>query len=175
MFSKRSNSWFCGKYYIMMLVANFVSMSSSNVTSVLPSQRQANYRHLLCTYRRKRWSSPLWFSVNGSQHDWWDRLHLASPSSTSNFTSWVCSCTLAMWWGRSKESLRKKLAMHKPPEHIPPVLPMFQRLSREKGDMNSFGSLHLLLSCSHRAAGMPALRPLNGCTLSHVTTVPPRK
>lgn len=46
--------------------------------------------------------------------------------------------------GGAKTFLRKKLAMHKPPEHIPPVLPVFQRLSREKGDMNSFGSLHLL-------------------------------
>jgi len=59
--------------------------------------------------------------------------------------------------GGAKAFLRKKLAMHKLPEHIAPAPPMFQSLSREKGDTNSFGSLQLRLSFSHRATGMPAL------------------
>lgn len=43
--------------------------------------------NLKCAYTIKRWSSPLRFSVNVTQHDWSNRLHMTSLSSTCNFMS----------------------------------------------------------------------------------------
>lgn len=48
-------------------------------------------------------------------------------------TSWVCCYTLIVWWERSKGFFSSERNQPKSPEH-PHVLPMCQKLSREKGD-----------------------------------------
>lgn len=155
MFSKRSNSRFCEKYHIIKPAANFVSRISSNVTSVLPGQGQANYRHSLCTYIMKRWSSPLRCSANGIQRDWWDTF--IWQTHPAHVTSWVCSCTLAVRWGGSKDVPQKEPGNAQAPgtrstgaAHVSEAL--------QKGDMNSFGSLYLLViqSQRHRDASVRA-------------------
>lgn len=84
-------------------------------------------------------------------------------------TSWVCSWTLTVWWARSKGIPQKETGNAQVPGLIPPALPVSQRLSREKGDMSSFESVHLPLSFSHRVRETPALWPLEECTFSHET------
>ena len=97
-----------------------------------------------------------------------DRTRFIWQPYPAHVTSWVCSCTLAVWWGRSKDIPQKETSDAQAPRiHSTCAAHVSEAL--QKGDMNSFGSLHLLLSCSHRAMGMPVLRPLDGCTFSHVT------
>lgn len=156
-FSKRSNSWFCK---VVKPVANFVSRSSSSVTSVLPGQGQAHQRQSLCTYTMKRWSFPPRFSVNGIQHDWQDRLHVTSPSRPRNFTSTFTYFGCMREEQRPSSERNQQCTSHQNTFHL-----LFQRLSREKGDTNSFGSLQLLLSLSHRATGTSPLWPLDGYTI----------